>query len=715
MDQNIERRITELLSQMTVREKIGQLNQVNNPTKRDAEFEKLCASGDVGSFILNLIGTYYDTSEGAEEIRGVINEFQRCAVEGSRMGIPIIFGRDVIHGFHTMYPNPIALAASFNPALVEKSYRCIAKEAANCGVHWTFAPMVDRAQDPRWGRCVEGPGEDPYLGSKMAAAEVRGLQGDDLSKRDSIVACAKHYVGYGGAEGGRDYHKAEISDQTLRNYYFPNFRAAVEAGCGTVMNAFNDISGVPAASNRYLLTDVLRGEMGFDGFVISDDHAIVQLVRHGVAEDEAEAAAMALNAGLDMDMRDGLYINHLEELIDSGRVSTETLDESVRRVLRIKFRAGLFDHPYTVCVPVDYDAHQKVSREIADETVVLLKNNGVLPLSKKTCVGILGSIQSDRGINLGCWASDYDLKRIKTFEEGMHYIAPDAPIQSFQGTYIDVMLAFLRDPEVIVLALGESPYVSGENANMANIELPEEQKVLIEKAKRTGKKLVGVVMSGRPLALETVEPYLDAIVWAWQNGTEGAAAAAAVLYGDVNPSGKLSMTLPRVIGQIPLYYNQTTSCRQNEGYYSDEPIRNYRDTLGSPLYPFGYGLSYTTFEYSDLKADEDKISINDILSGKSFRISVRVKNTGDREGKETSQCYIHDCVAQITRPIRELKGFVKENYKPGEEKTVTFELSEKELGYWNTEKKYVVEPGKFKIFVGGDCLTKDEITVEITK
>lgn len=513
MDQNIERRITELLSQMTVREKIGQLNQVGNPRHRDAEFEKLCASGDVGSFILNLIGTYYDTSEGAEEIRGVINEFQRCAVEGSRMGIPIIFGRDVIHGFHTMYPNPIALAASFNPALVEKSYRCIAKEAANCGVHWTFAPMVDRAQDPRWGRCVEGPGEDPYLGSKMAAAEVRGLQGDDLSKRDSIVACAKHYVGYGGAEGGRDYHKAEISDQTLRNYYLPNFRAAVEAGCGTVMNAFNDISGVPAASNRYLLTDVLRGEMGFDGFVISDDHAIVQLVRHGVAEDEAEAAAMALNAGLDMDMRDGLYINHLEELIDSGRVSTETLDESVRRVLRIKFRAGLFDHPYTVCVPVDYDAHQKVSREIADETVVLLKNNGVLPLSKKTCVGILGSIQSDRGINLGCWASDYDLKRIKTFEEGMHYIAPDAPIQSFQGTYIDVMLAFLRDPEVIVLALGESPYVSGENANMANIELPEEQKVLIEKAKRTGKKLVGVVMSGRPLALETVEPYLDAIVW----------------------------------------------------------------------------------------------------------------------------------------------------------------------------------------------------------
>ena len=555
-----------------------------------------------------------------------------------------------------------------------------------------------------------------HLASNLGIVELAvALEREFDSKRDSIVACAKHYVGYGGAEGGRDYHKAEISDQTLRNYYLPNFRAAVEAGCGTVMNAFNDISGVPAASNRYLLTDVLRGEMGFDGFVISDDHAIVQLVRHGVAEDEAEAAAMALNAGLDMDMRDGLYINHLEELIDSGRVSMETLDESVRRVLRIKFRAGLFDHPYTVCVPVDYDAHQKVAREIADETVVLLKNNGVLPLSKKTCVGILGSIQSDRGINLGCWASDYDLKRIKTFEEGMRYIAPDAPIQSFQGTYIDVMLAFLRDPEVIVLALGESPYVSGESANMANIELPEEQKVLIEKAKRTGKKLVGVVMSGRPLALETVEPYLDAIVWAWQNGTEGAAAAAAVLYGDVNPSGKLSMTLPRVIGQIPLYYNQTTSCRQNEGYYSDEPIRNYRDTLGSPLYPFGYGLSYTTFEYSDLKADEDKISIDDILSGKSFRISVRVKNTGDREGKETSQCYIHDCVAQITRPIRELKGFVKENYKPGEEKTVTFELSEKELGYWNTEKKYVVEPGKFKIFVGGDCLTKDEITVEITK
>lgn len=716
MDQNIERKITELLSQMTVREKIGQLNQVSNPRERDADFEKLCASGDVGSFILAVKGTYNEASEDAIESRNTLNEFQRCAVEGSRMGIPIIFGRDVIHGFSTMFPNPIALAASFSPEHVRRAYRIIAKEASNCGIHWSFAPMVDRAIDPRWGRCVEGPGEDPYLGAKMAAAAVRGFQGDCLANRDSIVACAKHYVGYGAAEGGRDYHKAEISDQTLRNYYLPAFRAAVEAGCGTIMNAFNDVNGLPAASNRYLLTDVLRGEMGFEGFVISDDHAIIQLVRHGVAEDNADAAQMALNAGLDMDMRDGLYIEHMEALVEDGRVSMETLDEAVRRVLRIKFMAGLFDHPYTVLDnPCDFKAHQAFAREVADETVVLLKNNGILPLSKETSVGILGSMQSDRTLHLGTWACDYDMIRVKTFEEAMHAVAPDSPIGSYQGTYNDVMTAFMYDPEVVVVCLGESPIVSGENGNMANIEIPEEQKTLIEKARRTGKKLVAMIFSGRPLALESVEQNFDAIIWAWQGGTEGAASAVGILYGDVNPSGKLPMTLPRIGGQIPLYYNQTTSCRNNEGYYGNCTLQNYRDSAGTPMYPFGYGLSYTTFEYGEAQVKEDKISISDILSGKSFEISVKVKNTGDREGKETSQCYIHDCVAQITRPIRELKGFVKESYLPGEEKTVTFTLSEKELGYWNTEKKYVVEPGKFRVFVGTDCLTSNELMIEITK
>ena len=396
MDQNIEKKIDELLAKMTVAEKVGQLNQQGNRDRSKEEIFADIRAGKIGSFILSGMGSWHYDCDGAKANRAFLNEAQKVALEESRLGIPLIFGHDVIHGHHVMFPDPLAMAAGFNPDMVEKSYRCIAEEAANDGVHWSFSPMVDMSHDPRWGRCVEGPGEDPCLGSAMAAAAVRGFQGDDLSKRDSIGACAKHYVGYGAAEGGRDYHKGEISDHTLRNLYLPNFRAAVEAGCVTLMNAFNDIAGQPMASNRYLLTDVLRGEMGFEGYVVSDDYAIVQLIKHGVAEDGADAARLALNAGVDMDMRDNVYPDNLEKCVEDGTVSMEVLDEAVRRVLRVKFRLGIFDHPYIECVPVDYDAHKKVARAMADETVVLLKNNGILPLSKDTYVGVMGHMQDDK-------------------------------------------------------------------------------------------------------------------------------------------------------------------------------------------------------------------------------------------------------------------------------------------------------------------------------
>ena len=715
MDQNIEKRINDMLAEMTVKEKIGQLNQESCEAEDLDALLARCAAGEIGSFMTSG-GTYAYDSDVSVRLRELMNKVQKAAVEDSRMGIPIICARDVIHGHHTMYPDPLAMAASFSPELVEQSYRCIAKEAANDGLHWSFSPMIDMSHDPRWGRCVEGPGEDPYLGSAMAAAAVRGFQADDLSRRDGIAACAKHYVGYGAVTAGRDYQNAEISDQTLRNYYLPAFRAAVDAGCCTVMNAFVDIAGEPVASSHYLLTDILRGEMGFDGFVISDDHAIEQLVRHGVAEDNAEAGEMAITAGLDMDMRDGVYKNHLEELVESGRVPMEVLDEAVRRVLRIKFRLGLFDHPYVECVPVDYDEHSRVARAIADETIVLLKNNGVLPLDKKSGVCIVGSMMNDTDLSLGCWAMDYARHRIKSFRDAMRDGYPDAPIADIGGTYPDVMFAFApSDVEAMLVVIGQSPYMSGENANVADLELPENQKDLILRAKKTGKKVVGVVFSGRPLALESVEMYFDAIIWGWHNGTEGMPAMAAALFGDVNPSGKLPITFPRVTGQEPIYYNQTTSCRNNEGYYGGPHIRNYRNCEDTPLYPFGYGLSYTTFEYSAAAAVREKISLSEIENGGEFEIKVRVKNTGDVAGKETTQCYIHDCVAKITRPIRELKGFVKESYAPGEERELTFRLGYKELGYWGTDKKYIVEPGKFIVFVGTSCLTDNTLTIEITK
>ena len=477
----IEQKITDLLAKMTVQEKIGQLVQIDSRDKGEEEISRLVREGKVGSFILSGIGAWAYDCEPSVKHREYANKMQKIAVEESRLGIPLIYGHDVIHGWHTSFPDILAMAASFNPEVVEKSFRAIAKECANDCVHWTFSPMLDLSHDPRWGRCTEGPGEDPYLGAQMAAAAVKGFQGDDLSRQDGIAACAKHYIGYGTAEGGRDYHKGEISDQTLRNYYLPAFRAAVDAGVSTVMNAFNDVNGLPAASNKYLLTDVLRGELGFDGFVISDDHAIEQLVKHGTAEDDTDAAAQALNAGLEMDMRDDVYMRFLEDCVNNGTVSMDVLDEAVRRVLRIKLRLGLFDHPYTEVVPVDYEEHSRLSREMADETVVLLKNNGILPLKKSTSVGIFGYLAREIGLSHGCWCGGVSRDRVALFPEAMQKIAgEEGHVSCHDGHYLDVNFAFCGKPDVCVLLIGQTPYMDGENANVTSLELSEDHRALQE-------------------------------------------------------------------------------------------------------------------------------------------------------------------------------------------------------------------------------------------
>jgi beta-glucosidase len=542
---------------------------------------------------------------------------------------------------------------------------------------------------------------------------VEGLQGDDLSAPDSMAACAKHYVGYGAAEAGVDYHKAEISDQTLRNYYLPAFRAAVDAGCQTVMNAFNDISGHPMASNRYLMTDVLRGEMGFDGFVVSDDWAVWQLERHGVAEDRKDCARLALNAGVDMDMRDNVYIENMEKCVEEGTVSMEVLDEAVRRILRVKFRLGLFDRPYTEYRPIDYAEHDKISRSLADECVTLLKNNGVLPLAKDAEFTVFGSLVHEKSLNLGCWTTNASLDRVDNFEDAMRKDYPEAKARYYTMPYLDPLIEYTRGTKCAVFVLGQHPIMDGENSNVTSMELSADQKAMIESVARYRVPMIAIIRAGRPLALESIEHYFDAIIYGWHNGTQGSHSLVAALFGDLNPSGRTPITFPRVTGQEPIYYNQTSSCRDNEGYYPGNGIGNYRNSIDTPMYPFGYGLSYTTFEYSEPTVKCAEISYDDIMNGAAFEVSVKVKNTGEREGRETVQLYVHDCVAKLTRPIRELKGFDKQTYAPGEEKTIVFRLTKNELGFWDDNKTYVVEPGKFKVWVGADCYAKGETEIRI--
>lgn len=712
---DIEKRIDELLSKMTLQEKIGQLNQIKAPLTDNEEIFQMIREGKIGSFIMATTAhAGNDNTAGVENI--LINKMQKIAVEESRLGIPIIYGRDVIHGHHTVYPVPLATAASFNPQLIEKCYRNIAREASADGVHWTFSPMLDLSRDARWGRIIEGPGEDPYVGECLAAACVKGFQGDDVSQGDSLVACAKHYLGYGASEGGRDYHRTEISDYNLYNYYLPAFRSAVKAGVGTFMSSFNDINGQPVTSSYKYLTEILREKLGFDGMVVSDWEAVSQLKKQGVAETDADCARLSINAGLDMDMCDSIYINNLEELVKKGEVAIETVDLAVRRVLRVKFQKGLFEKPYCEDQYIDRTKHLLDAKALAAESMVLLKNdNKLLPLNKNQKIALVGPFARERRALLGSWTLDGKLEEVSNLAEVMKAALGDNLILGNDDlSFFDGNIARVSKADVVVLALGESEKVTGEARSVSDIGLPKNQLELIHRYKTLGKKIIGVFFCGRPMAMEGVSDYLDAVIYAWHAGTKTADALCDILLGDIVPSGKTAVTFPKRTGHIPLYYNVTSSGRQVDCYYGENPADCYTDSVPTPAFPFGFGLSYTEFSYSELRTDKPEISLESLKNGEKFTISIKVQNVGDFDGKETVQLYIRDKVASMMRPLRELKAFEKRLIKKGEVENFSFELGYDKLGFYMPCGEYTVEKGEFEIYVGENCLTTNKITVKIS-
>jgi len=718
MQNDLELKIDELLSRMTLREKIGQLVQVSAPID-GAGKERLknrVRNGSVGSVILAFSSTAGNDAQRDTEVE-VYNELQRVAVEESRMGIPVIFGRDVIHGHRTVMPIPLASAGSFNPELVEECYTCVAKEAANDGVQWAFSPMVDVCHDPRWGRIIEGPGEDPYLASVMSRAIVKGFQGEDYSQKDRIAACVKHYLGYGASEGGRDYHRTELSDYSLYNLILPPFRAAVDAGVATVMSSFNDINGQPVTSSKKYLTDLLRGYLGFNGFVVSDWAALANLRRQGVAETEAECAAMALRAGLDMDMVDDYYFNHLAALVNSGEVPEALVDNAVRNVLRVKLSKGLFENPYTRKGEYDRGQHLRKAYELAAESMVLLKNdNHILPLAKTAKIALAGPLKQERRALLGSWVLDGKEEETQHFYEALQNA-----LGGCEGTVIcntddladDAAEKVFAQSDVIVLALGESHLVSGERHSLADIALTEHQVSLARRAHNTGKPVIGVVFCGRPLALQSAEPYLDAILCAWHCGSETAAVAADLLLGDLVPNGKTAITFLKTTGHIPLYYNATSGALANNGYYGQHPEDCYLDIPAQPMYPFGYGLSYTRFTCSPIHCEKTDMAWQELKAGACFRLSVTLCNTGAYDGKETVQLYIRDKVASVMRPIRELKAFQKVFLSAGDHCRIDFSVGYDQLGFYRENGEYVVEPGAFEIYIGDHCLTDNCLSIQI--
>lgn len=701
--------IETILERMTLREKIEQLNQimylVDDFDKLKERIKKEC----IGSVIL-ATGCLAGCTEQETMFVDKLNELQETSMKYHN--IPLMFGRDVIHGHNVVWPIPLAMSATFNPDMIKKSYEYITEEANADGVNWFFSPMIDLARDPRWGRIVEGPGEDPYLGAKMAEAAVKGIQGE--GEYIKTAACAKHFVGYGASEGGRDYHRAEISDYSLRNYYLKSFDMAVKSGVATVMNSFNEISGEPTTSSKYLLGDVLRGEMGFEGFVISDWGSVEQLVAQGVAENDKEAATLAVNAGVDMDMAVECYYKHLEEAVKDGSVSEDTINEAVRRVLSVKQRMNLFNEPYMKNTEFSIEEHRECAKECAKESIVLLKNNNhTLPLNKSNKIGVMGSLAQDKRVMLGTWTLDFDLNESITVYDGIKTLGKDVMYFDYSNPNPWEYNKLLQC-DTLVLVLGEHQNLTGEAESIVDIEIDDYNKSMIKFAKRTGKKIVGVMLFGRPRALESVIDDFDAVIYAWHSGSKCGQATAEILFGVDSPSGRLPVTFPRVTGQIPIFYNYPPSGRPVNEYY-DEPERwhNYFDCKGSPLYPFGFGLSYTEFSYGEIMVNKKEISLKDLESGGSFEISIDIKNSGNFDSKETVQCYIRDSVASMTRPIKELKGIEKMLLKAGEKKKVSFFIGKDELGFYNRSGEYVVEKGEFKIYVGKDCMTKEFVTVNV--
>lgn len=705
---NLDRKADSVLKKMTLDEKIGQLNQLSiefatgTQGAKNLSLEDMVKKGQVGSFL--------NTQNLAYKIK-----LQKIAVTQSRMKIPLLFALDVIHGYKVVFPIPLAQSCSWDLQAIEKAERVAAEMATAHGTHWTFAPMMDVGRDPRWGRVMEGSGEDPWLGAKIAEARVKGFQGNDLSKHNTILACAKHFAGYGFVESGKEYNTVEMSERELRETVLPPFKAACEAGIGTFMNAFNTISAVPATGNKRLVKDILKDEWGFKGFVVSDWASITEMINHGVAKDTADVAALAMNnQSSDMDMESMAYLKKLKQLVQEGKVSEAYIDDACRRILKMKFALGLFDDPYRYFdakraeASLKNPAYKEAARDVARKSMVLLKNDGnILPLKKDLkSVAIIGPFahgKRDRDY-MSFWTFGAEQKEVVTLSEGVRakvskntQIVTDSACGwmgdcTDEGIQRGVNLA--KNAEVIILAVGENGERNGEARSRTDINLPGNQKKLIEEILKLGKPTVAVLFNGRPLTLAWEYNNLPAILEAWQPGTQAGNAVADVLFGDYNPSGKLTMSFPLNLGQIPVYYNHL-----NTGRPQTKPFEmwktGYADSPNEPLFPFGYGLSYTQFSYSNLS-----LSASEITAADTLQVSVNITNAGTVAGEEVAQLYIRDWVADVARPVKQLKGFQKIMLQPGESKKVTFKITVEDLKYWNHQLVYKADPGEFSAMVG---------------
>lgn len=733
-----------LMAKMTTDEKIGQLNLVTGGDATTGSsvstgVEKKIKEGNLGA-IFSMISP--------QKIR----KTQEIAVNQSWLKIPLIFGLDVIHGYKTVFPIPLGLSCSWDMEAIEKSARIAAVEASADGLCWTFSPMVDIARDPRWGRIAEGSGEDPYLGSQIARAMVKGYQGDDLSKNNTIMACVKHYALYGAAEGGRDYNTTDMSRVRMYNEYLPPYKAAVDAGVGNVMASFNEVDGIPATANKWLMTDVLRKEWGFKGFVVTDYTGVNEMIDHGIG-DLQQVSARALNAGIDMDMVGEGFLTTLKKSLQEGKVKLADINAACRRILEAKYKLGLFSDPYRYCdekraaTEIYTDANRKAAREIAAESFVLLKNQGnILPLKKKGKIALIGPLADSKENMLGTWSVAADYTKPISLLEGLRTVAGEQTTIVYakganlsEDSALEKRVSIFGKPlrmdnrsademikeavsaaagaDQIVVALGEAAEMTGECASRTNIELPQSQKDLLAALLKTGKPVAVVLFTGRPLALKWEDEHAPAILNTWFGGSEAGLAIADVLFGEVNPSGKLTTSFPQNIGQIPLYYNHKNTGRPlAEGQWFQKFRSNYLDVSNDPLYPFGYGLSYTTFSYGDVR-----LSSKTLHKGKPSAVpealtaSVTVTNTGAREGKEVVQLYLRQLVGSNTRPVKELKGFQKISLKAGESRTVTFRIGEKDLLYYNNELKHLAEPGDFKVFIGGNSRDLKEVDFKLAE
>jgi beta-glucosidase len=709
---SIDSRVEALLDEMTLEEKIGQMCQINGAGGAvPEELKTALKEGRIGS-ILNEVDV------------AAINEIQRISVEESRLGIPVIIARDVIHGFKTVFPIPLGQAASWNPEIIQEGCRIAAAEAASSGVRWTFAPMIDISRDARWGRIAESLGEDPYLTSVLGAAMVKGFQGDDLSSPNSIIACAKHFAGYGAAEGGRDYNSTLIPPRELHDIYLPPFKAAVDAGVRTFMSGFNDIDGVPATGNAYLMRDVLRDKWQFDGFVVSDWASAWEMINHGFAADEKEAAQRAINAGVNMEMASTTYVDHIAELLQEGQVSEATINQAVREILRVKFEMGLFENPY-ITEDNQYQfakpEYLEAAKEAATQSMVLLKNSeNTLPITKDKKIALVGPMANQAYEQLGTWIFDGDSTLSVTplmalqqelGEEQVLFADGMAISRTQHAKGFKKAIEQAQKADVIVFCGGEESILSGEAHSRADIDLPGVQNELIKALKQTGKPLVLVVMAGRPLTIGEISEYTDAVIYAWHPGTMGGAALADILLGKANPSGKLPVTFPKVVGQIPMYYNHKNTGRPaNPNSWTqmyDIPVKAPQTSLGNeshyidagftPLYPFGYGLSYTSFAYANLQLDKEVYGKDETI-----KVSFELANKGEVAGDEIAQVYVRDLAGSVSRPVKELKGFKRVSLEQGEKTTITLKIAVQDLAFHNINMEKVVEPGDFQLWVGGD-------------